>query len=77
MVTAGKLTTQFMRMFVPRGTCLLYLLGYVHTATINGGKAMKRFIASVVLAIALLTSGVVVTQQSLVDTAYAAGGGGE
>ena len=32
---------------------------------------MKRLIASVVLAIALLTSGVVVTQSSLVGTAYA------
>ena len=32
---------------------------------------MKRFIASVVLAIALLTSGVVVTQYSMVVTAYA------
>ncbi len=30
---------------------------------------MKRFIASVVLAIALLTSGVVVTQYSMVGTA--------
>jgi hypothetical protein len=38
---------------------------------------MKRFIASVALAIALLTSGAVVTQYSLVGTAYAAGGGGE
>ncbi len=35
---------------------------------------MKRFIASVVLAIALLTSGVVVTQYSMVSTAYADGG---
>jgi hypothetical protein len=34
---------------------------------------MKRFIASVVLAIALLTSGVVVAQSSLVGTAYADG----
>jgi hypothetical protein len=34
---------------------------------------MKRFITSVVLAIALLTSGVVVTQSSLVGTAYADG----
>ena len=32
---------------------------------------MKRFIASVLLAIALLTSGVVVTQYSMVGTAYA------
>ena len=35
---------------------------------------MKRLIASVVLAIALLTSGAVVTQSSLVGTAYADGG---
>ena len=37
---------------------------------------MKRLIASVVLAIALLTSGAVVTQSSLVGTAYADDGGG-
>ena len=39
--------------------------------------AMKRLIASVVLAIALLTSGAVVTQSSWVGTAYADGDGGE
>jgi hypothetical protein len=39
--------------------------------------AMKRLIASVVLAIALLTSGMVVTQSSLVGTAYADDGGDE
>ena len=38
---------------------------------------MKRFVASVLLAIALLTSGVVVTQSSMVGTAYADDGGGE
>ena len=38
---------------------------------------MKRLIASVVLVVALLTSGVVVTQSSLVGTAYADGCGGE
>ena len=38
---------------------------------------MKRLIASVVLAIALLTSGAVGTQSSLVGTAYASDGGGE
>ncbi len=38
---------------------------------------MKRLIASVVLAIALLTSGMVVTQSSLVGTAYADCSGGE
>jgi len=32
---------------------------------------MKRLIASVVLAIALLTSGVVVSQYSMIGTAYA------
>ena len=37
---------------------------------------MKRLIVSVVLAIALLTSGAAVTQFSLVGTAYADGGGG-
>jgi hypothetical protein len=37
---------------------------------------MKRLIVSVVLAIALLTSGVSVTQPNVVDTAYADGGGG-
>ena len=38
---------------------------------------MKRLIASVVLAIALLTSGAVVTQHSMVGTAYANGGAGD
>lgn len=38
--------------------------------------AMKRLIATVVLAIALLTSGAVVTQSGLVSTAYANDGGG-
>jgi hypothetical protein len=37
---------------------------------------MKRLIASVVLAIALLTSGTVATQYGLVGTAYADDGGG-
>jgi hypothetical protein len=37
---------------------------------------MKRLIASVVLAIALLTSGAVVTQYSVVGTAYADGSDG-
>jgi len=36
---------------------------------------MKRFIASVVLAIALLTSGAVVSQFSMVGAAYADDGG--
>jgi len=35
---------------------------------------MKRLIVSVVLAIALLTSGLAVTQYSMVGTAYADGG---
>jgi len=37
---------------------------------------MKRFVASVLLAIALLTSGVVVTQYSMVGTAHADGSDG-
>ena len=37
---------------------------------------MKRLVISVVLAIALLTSGAMVTQSSLVGTAYAEGSGG-
>ena len=36
---------------------------------------MKRLVASVILAIALLTSGVAVTQSGLVGTAYADDGG--
>ena len=36
---------------------------------------MKRLIASVVVVVALLTSGVVVTQPRLVGTAYADSGG--
>jgi hypothetical protein len=38
---------------------------------------MKRLIASVVLAIVLLTSGMVATQYRLVGTAYADDGGGD
>jgi hypothetical protein len=37
---------------------------------------MKRFTVSLLLAIALLTSSVVVTQYSMVGTAYADGEGG-
>ena len=37
---------------------------------------MKRFIASMLLAVALLTSGLVVTQHSMVGTAYADGDDG-
>lgn len=37
---------------------------------------MKRLIASVVLAIALLTSSVAVTNSGLIGTAYADGDGG-
>ena len=44
---------------------------------IYGGMIMKRFMASVLLAIALLTSGVVVTQYSMVGTAYADESGSE
>ena len=36
---------------------------------------MKLFLASAVLALTLLTSGVVVTQYHMVGTAYADGGG--
>jgi hypothetical protein len=38
--------------------------------------AMKRLIASVVVVVALLTSGAVVTQSGLVGAAYADGGAG-
>ena len=38
---------------------------------------MKRLIVNIVLAIALLTSGTVVTQSGLVGTAYADCGGGD
>jgi hypothetical protein len=43
----------------------------------NGELVMKRLVATIVLSIALLTSGAVVTQSSLVGTAYAEGGGGD
>jgi hypothetical protein len=36
---------------------------------------MKRLVSTIVLAIVLLTSGVVVTQSSLAGTAYACEGG--
>ena len=37
---------------------------------------MRRMITSVLIVVALLTSGVVVTQYGMVGTAYADGGGG-
>jgi hypothetical protein len=48
-----------------------------HTYLPQEALTMKRLIASVVVAIALLTSGVVITQSSLVGTAYADGGSGD
>jgi hypothetical protein len=42
-----------------------------------GALVMKRLIVSVVLAIALLTSGAVAPQSNLVGSAYACDGGGE
>jgi hypothetical protein len=39
-------------------------------------REMKRIIASVLLAVALLTSGAMVTQSGITGTAYAEGGGG-
>ena len=41
------------------------------------GLTMKRLIASVLLVVALLTSGAVVTQSGLVGTAYADGDSGD
>ncbi len=38
---------------------------------------MKRIIASITLAVALLTSGVLVSQFDMLGTAYAEGDGGE
>jgi hypothetical protein len=43
----------------------------------QGELAMKRLIASVLLAMALLTSGLVVMQDTMVGTVYADSGGGE
>jgi len=43
----------------------------------NGESVMKRLVATIVLAIALLTSGMAVTQSSLVGTAYADEGGSD
>jgi hypothetical protein len=40
-----------------------------------GELEMKRLVATIALAIALLTSGAVVTQHSMVGTAYANGSG--
>ena len=44
---------------------------------IQGESAMKRLITSVVLAVALLTSGLVVTHTGMLGMAYADDGGGE
>jgi hypothetical protein len=44
---------------------------------IQGELAMKRLITSVVLAVALLTSGLVVTHTGMVGMAYADDGAGE
>ena len=40
-----------------------------------GERVMKRLVISIVLAIALITSGTVATQSTLVGTAYAEDGG--
>jgi hypothetical protein len=42
----------------------------------DGELVMKRLVATIMLSIALLTSGAVVTQSSLVGTAYAEAAGG-
>ena len=64
----------------PRGFCTVQqqrsVVAFESIFNIYKGMIMKQFIVSVLLAIALLTSGMVVTQYSMVGTAYADGGGG-
>jgi hypothetical protein len=61
-----------------RGDYYVLLCSITTSVELNlyGGNIVKCLIASVVLAIALLTSGTVVTQYRLVGTAYADDGGG-
>jgi hypothetical protein len=59
---------------IPAKVSWQQMLSSIH----NGDLVMKRLVAAIVLSIALLTSGAVVTQSSLVGTAYAeSAGGGE
>lgn len=61
-----------------RGGYYVLLCSITTSVELNlyGGNIVKRLIASVVLAIALLTSGTMATQYRLVGTAYADDGGG-
>ena len=68
----------FMRMVivVVNKVCIQVSWQQVLNLIHNGELVMKRLVAAIVLAIALLTSGAVVTHSSLVGTAYANDGGG-
>lgn len=58
-------------------TCMRNTITTRVELNIQGESAMKRLITSVVLAVALLTSGLVVTHTGMLGMAYADDGGGE
>ena len=58
-------------------TCMRNAITTRVVLNIQGEPAMKRLITSIVLAVALLTSGLVVTHTGMLGMAYADEGGGE
>jgi hypothetical protein len=72
------LVSMKMAVVVVNKVCLQVSWQQMLSSIHNGDLVMKRLVAAIVLSIALLTSGAVVTQSSLVGTAYAeSAGGGE
>ena len=71
------LVSMKMAVVVVNKGCLQVSRQQVLNAIHNGELVMKRLVSIIVLAIALFTSGAVVTQHSMVGTAYADAGSGE
>jgi len=70
------LVSMKMAIVVVNKVCLQVSWQQVLNSIHNGELVMKRLVATIMLSIALLTSGAVVTQSSLVGTAYAEAAGG-
>jgi hypothetical protein len=71
------LVSMKMVVVVVNKVCLQVSRQQVLNSIHNGESVMKRLVATIVLAIALLTSGMAVTQSSLVGTAYAEDSGAD
>ena len=70
------LVSMKMAIVVVNKVCLQVSWQQVLNSIRDGELVMKRLVATIMLSIALLTSGAVVTQSSLVGTAYAEAAGG-